>query len=140
MQAYVWWWVLGLVLAGAEMLTGTFYLLILAGGAAAGGLVALAGGSFALQLVVAAAIGAGGSLWLQRRRAAAAAAPDLVQHPDVGQTVRVDGWMPDRSARAQYRGAVWDVELAPGEAPAAGEFEIRAIVNNRLVLGRRRAG
>lgn len=140
MQAYVWWFVLGLALAGAELLTGTFYLLILALGAAAGGVVAMSGGPLAFQLVVAALIGAGGSLWLQRRRAAAAAVPDLVQNPDVGQTVRVDAWKSDRSARAQYRGAVWDVELAPGEAPVAGDFEIRAIVNNRLVLGRRRAG
>jgi membrane protein implicated in regulation of membrane protease activity len=139
MPAYAWWFVLALALAGGELLTSTFYLLVLGGAAAAGGLVALAGGPPAVQLLVAAALGAAGSLWLRRVRArnAAAAGVDRIQHPDLGQVVRVDGWTPSRTGRAQYRGAVWDVDLAPGEPAEPGEFVIRAIESNRLVVARR---
>lgn len=137
MQAYVWWFVLALAIAAAELLSGTFYLLVIAVALAAAGAVALAGGSFAIQLLVASAIGIGGSLWLRRRRAGAREVIDAVQNPDIGQLVRIEGWAAGGRARTQYRGAVWEVELAPGETPSAGEFEIRAIHSNRLVVARR---
>ena len=38
------------------------------------------------------------------------------------------------TARAQYRGATWEVELAPGEQPTAGDFVIREIHANRLIV------
>ena len=53
---------------------------------------------------------------------------------DIGQSVRVDQWTPTRTARAQYRGSTWDVELAPGEQPVAGDFVIREIQANRLIV------
>ncbi len=137
MQAYVWWLVLAFALAAAELLTGTFYLLVIALGAAAGGAVALAGGPLALQLLVAAVIGVAGSLWLRRRRARDAGLSDEVQNPDIGRSIRIEGWSPSGTARAQYRGAVWDVELAPGEVAAPGDYVICAISSNRLVVARR---
>jgi len=48
--------------------------------------------------------------------------------------LRVDQWAPNRTARANYRGATWDVELAPGEEAASGEFVIREINANRLIV------
>ncbi|MEG0820346.1 MAG: NfeD family protein [Burkholderiaceae bacterium] len=137
MQAYVWWFVLAFVLAGAELLTGTFYLLVIALAAAAGGVVAAASGALAWQLVVAAVIGVGGSLWLRQRRGRAGDVSDQVQHPDIGQSVRIDGWSSSGTARTQYRGAVWDVELAAGETAAPGDYVIRAISSNRLIVARR---
>ncbi|MFN9209844.1 MAG: NfeD family protein [Betaproteobacteria bacterium] len=137
MTAATLWFVLGLALLVAELATGTFYLLMLAVAFAAGGLVALAGGPLALQLVLAAAIGFAGSIWLRRVRAlrgARGAAHDPVQHMDVGQTVHVDEWSPSGTARAQYRGALWEVELARGEPARAGEYTIQAIHANRLVV------
>ena len=56
---------------------------------------------------------------------------------DIGQTVRVERWSPNRTARAAYRGAQWDVELAPGEAMQAGDFVIRDIQANRLIVAAR---
>ncbi len=53
---------------------------------------------------------------------------------DVGQTLQVDQWAQNRTARANYRGATWDVELAPGEVAASGEFVIREINANRLIV------
>ncbi|MFN7572482.1 MAG: NfeD family protein [Betaproteobacteria bacterium] len=137
MTAATLWFVLGLVLLVAELATGTFYLLMLAVAFAAGGVVALAGGPLALQLVLAAAIGFAGSIWLRRVRAlrsARGSAHDPVQHMDVGQTVHVDEWGRDGTARAQYRGALWEVELARGEPARAGAYTIQAIHANRLVV------
>jgi membrane protein implicated in regulation of membrane protease activity len=139
MSAYVAWFVIGFVLLIAELMTGTFYLLVLAIGAGVAGLVALAGASLPLQLVVAAAIGLAGSLWLRRSRAGRISpAAEALQNLDLGQPVRIDHWSAGRTARASYRGAQWDVELAAGEEPLPGEFVIREIHGNRLVVSARR--
>lgn len=139
MSAYVVWFVIGFVLLIAELLTGTFYLLVLAIAAGVAGVVALSGAVLPLQLVVAAAIGLAGSLWLRRSRAGRiSAAAEALQNLDLGQSVRIDHWSGGRTARATYRGAQWDVELAAGEEPAAGEFVIREIHGNRLVVSARR--
>jgi membrane protein implicated in regulation of membrane protease activity len=137
MAGYVWWFVIGFGLLVAELLSGTFYLLVIAVAMGVAGLVALAGAPFALQLVVAAAIGLGGSLWLRSTRFGKRLherGDDRVQNMDIGQSLRVDQWTTPHSTRAQYRGTVWDVELAPGEQPVAGEFVIREIHANRLIV------
>jgi hypothetical protein len=38
-------------------------------------------------------------------------------------------------ARVMYRGAMWDVELAPGQAAAPGVFTIREVRGSRLIVG-----
>ena len=137
MEGYVWWFVIGFGLLVAELLTGTFYLLVIAAALGIAGLAALAGTSFPVQLVVAAAIGLGGSLWLRASRfgkRSARPGADPVQNMDVGQSLRVEQWTAGRTARASYRGAIWDVELAPGETPQAGEFVIREIAASRLIV------
>jgi membrane protein implicated in regulation of membrane protease activity len=137
MAGYVWWFVIGFGLLVAELLTGTFYLLVIAVAMGVAGLAALAGAAFALQLVIAAAIGLGGSLWLRSTRFGRRLherGDDRVQHMDIGQALRVDQWTAARTARAQYRGSMWDVELAAGEQPVAGEFVIREIHANRLIV------
>jgi membrane protein implicated in regulation of membrane protease activity len=142
MSGYVWWFVLAFGLVIAELVTGTFYLLVLSIALASAGVAHLLGAAFAVQLVVAAAIGFGGSLWLRRSRIGRLGrkeAADSVQNMDVGQVVRVDQWSPARTARTSYRGALWDVELAAGEDAAPGEFVIREIHANRLIVAARRA-
>ena len=138
MDDYVVWFVIGFGLVIAELLTGTFYLLVIAVAFGAAGVAALLGASVVLQLATAAAFSLGGTLWLRQsgfgRRLRDRATSDRVQNMDVGQTLRVDQWAPNRTARANYRGATWDVELAPGEVPASGEFVIREINANRLIV------
>jgi len=106
------------------------------------GLAALLGASAVVQLATAAAVSLGGTLWLRQsgfgRRLRDTARSGAVQNMDVGQTLRVDQWAPNRTARASYRGATWDVELAPGEQPSAGEFVIREISANRLIVAAKR--
>jgi membrane protein implicated in regulation of membrane protease activity len=137
MTGYVWWFVIGFGLLVAELLTGTFYLLIIAIAMGVAGITAFLGASLALQLVVAAAIGLGGSVWLRSTKWGKRLhqrGDDRVQNMDLGQSLRVDQWTAARTARAQYRGSVWDVELAPGEQPVAGDFVIREIHANRLIV------
>src|SRR5512143_2791321 len=117
MSGYVWWFVIGFGLLVAELLTGTFYLLVIAVAMGADGLSYLAGASFALQLVIAAVIGLGGSMWLRTTKWGKRLherGDDRVQNMDIGQSLHVDHWSAGGTARAQYRGSVWDVELAPG--------------------------
>jgi len=136
METYI-WFVVAFGLLVAELLTGTFYLLVIAIALAVAGLAAWLGAPVALQFVVAAIIGLGGSMWLRTTRFGRRLherADDRVQNMDIGQSLRVDAWTPARTARANYRGAVWDVELAPGEQPASGEFIIREIHANRLIV------
>jgi len=136
-----WWWLLALALGILELTTGTIYLLLVAAGCLAGGLAAWAGLPLWEQFLIAALIAAGGAVWLRRRRASAGAAPPSGRNPDVvadvGARVRVEAWGADRLARVQYRGTQWTVELLSGEAPEPGEFTVREVSGNRLIVGRR---
>lgn len=137
MDSYVWWFVVGFGLLVAELLTGTFYLMVIAAALGVAGLAALAGTSLTLQFVLAAAIGLGGSMWLRSTRFGKRLhehGKDPVQNMDIGQSLRIEEWTPSRTARASYRGATWDIELAPGEQPVSGEFVIREIQANRLIV------
>jgi len=138
---WVWWFVLAFVLLVAELLTGTFYLLMISIALAGAGAASLAGASLTVALVIAALLGFGGALLLRRLRFGRLQNDqgEPLQNMDVGQTLRVDAWTGARTARASYRGAEWDVELAPGEDPQPGEFVIRSIQANRLVVARRRS-
>jgi len=140
MGDWVWWFVLAFVLLVAELLTGTFYLLMIALALAGAGLASLAGASLTVQLLVAAVLGFSGALLLRRLRFGKLQndQAEPLQNMDVGQSLKVDGWSGTRTARANYRGAQWDIELAPGEEPQPGEFVIQSIHANRLVVARRR--
>lgn len=137
MQAYVAWFIAGSVLLLAELMTGTFYLLVIAVAFACAGLVHLLGASLVVQLLIAALIGFGGSIALRKSRfGKSSVAVDPLQQMDVGQHLQISEWNENRSARAQYRGTQWDVELAAGEPAAPGEFEIREVRANRLIVAR----
>lgn len=141
MGDWVWWFVLAFVLVVAELLTGTFYLMMIAIALAAAGVASLVGAPLVIQLVIAVIFGFGGALLLRRMRFGRLENADAepLQNMDVGQTLHVQRWSGGRTARASYRGAQWDIELADGEEPQAGEFVIQAIHANRLVVARRRA-
>jgi membrane protein implicated in regulation of membrane protease activity len=134
-------WMNWLVLAGAlvilEMFTGTFYLLMIAIGLAVGGAAALLGASLAVQTVAAAVVGVIATFVLRRSRFGHATATDATRDPsvnmDIGQQVAVPGWS-DGVARVMYRGAQWDLELAPGARPESGNFKIVEVRGSRLVV------
>lgn len=110
MQNYAVWLVLGLALAGAEMLTGTFYLLVYGISAAVGGLVAWLGFGLPAELIAAAVCAIAGTLWLRRHPFVKPAADNHAY--DLGQQVEVSSWKSATQARVRYRGSDWDAELA----------------------------
>jgi len=140
-------WVMWLIWAGGlvvvELFTGTFYLLMLALGLAAGALAALAGAAMWLQLLVAALVGVIATLTLRRSRFGKSGKVDAAHDPnvnlDIGQQVSISKWSEhpgggQPTARVTYRGAMWDVELAPGSAVRAGAFTIREMRGSRLIV------
>ena len=132
------WWIGAGVLIVAELLTGTFYLLMIALGFIAGALANLAGAGAAAQYTAAALVALAAVLALRRTRFGrrrqqrdASANPDV--NPDIGARLEVETWR-DGRARVQYRGAEWDVELAPGARADARLYEIAAVRANRLIV------
>jgi len=121
-----------------ELFSGTFYLLMIAIGLAAGSAAALLGFGEAVQLLVAALVGAGATVALRRSRYGKQqervdAGRDPNVNLDIGQTVHVPEWQ-DNAARVMYRGALWDVELAPGVNATPGQFTIREVRGSRLIV------
>ncbi|HSV20198.1 MAG TPA: NfeD family protein [Casimicrobiaceae bacterium] len=127
MAAQWMWWILGVVLVGAELVTGTFYLLALGIAFVVGGVAAWLGASTPVQLLVAGILALAGSFVAHRwrlRRGTPLPQPSL----DVGQQVHVHVWHPDGTARVVYRGTQWDAEVAD---PAASRDRMMVIVATR---------
>jgi membrane protein implicated in regulation of membrane protease activity len=132
------WWVLAGGLVVAELVTGTFLLLALGVAFAVGGFVALAGATFEFQLLVAGIVAIAGIFIAHRwRRRNKVPAPEIAS--DVGQTVRVQAWNPDGSARVAYRGTLWMAEAASPDVPRADTMVIVGRRGSTLLISDRRA-
>lgn len=136
--AYLWLAAAGL-LAGAEMLTGSFYLLALVAGAVIAALTAYLGVPLSWQVLWAAL----GSLcglvlvhaWRKRLNRRVAQHEDL----DLGQRVVVTGWDADGCAQVRYRGTEWQARQVQGTdtakaVPVCGTYEIAGRDGNVLLL------
>lgn len=134
-------WMIWLALAGAlvifELLTGTFYILMIAIGVAFGALAALAGYGQPTQMVTAALVGILATGLLHRSRFGKPVRQDSARDPnvnlDIGQSLHVDSWT-EQKARAMYRGAAWDIDLAPGAIAESGNFRIVEVRGSRLLV------
>lgn len=131
------WWVGAGVLVVLELFSGTFYMLMIALGFVAAGLAHWAGLGLDSQLAIAALVAAAAVFVLRRSRFGKKVRKDALHNPDVnldiGETLSVPGWQ-DRRARTNYRGAQWDVELAPGEPEDARLYEITALRGSCLIV------
>jgi membrane protein implicated in regulation of membrane protease activity len=131
------WLVMAGVLVVFELFTGTFYVLMIAIGMAFGAIAAALGFGLPVQILVAAVVGVLATGILHRSRLGRPLRQDASRDPnvniDIGQTIRVDTWT-DTKARAMYRGAQWDVDLAPGASAGSGDFKIVEIRGSRLVV------
>jgi membrane protein implicated in regulation of membrane protease activity len=126
----------GLVVA--ELVTGTFLLLALGVAFGVGGFIALAGAAFEVQLLVAGIVAIAGIFIAHRwRRRAKVEAPEIAS--DVGQTVRVQAWNPDGTARVAYRGTLWTAEAASPDVPRADTMVIVGRRGSTLLIADRRA-
>lgn len=138
------WWIGAGVLIVAELMTGTFYLLMIALGFLAGVLAYELGAPLDLQMVAAALVALVAVIALRRsrfgrRRRMVDASTDPGVNLDIGSIVPVAEWR-DARARTMYRGAEWDVELAPGEPEDAHLYEIKAVRGSCLIVVARRSG
>ena len=135
-NAPVLWWLAAGGLVAAELATGTFYLLMLALGCAAGALAAHAGLGGTAQVVSAALLGAAFTAgWHFKRARSPRSAPSERNRDvniDIGQTLHVDAWGADGTARVPYRGAAWTVRFAGPGKPAPGEHVIVGVQGNYL--------
>lgn len=138
----VFWWIGFGVLVVAELLTGTFYLLMIALGFFAGVVAYALGAPLDLQFAIAAVVALVAVIVLRRsrfarRRRDSDASSDSGVVLDIGESLAVPAWH-ERRARALYRGAQWDVELAPGEPEDAHLYEITAVRGSCLIVAARR--
>lgn len=131
------WWIGAGVLVVLELLSGTFYLLMIALGCVAAAIAHIAGAAADMQFAVAAIVALAAVLVLRRSRFGRRTRKEASRNPDVnldiGQTVSVPAWH-ERRARVSYRGAEWDVELAPGEPDDARIYEIKELRGSCLVV------
>jgi membrane protein implicated in regulation of membrane protease activity len=137
MADWIMWLVAAGVLVALELFSGTFYLLMVALGALAGASVAFLRIDLPGQMLAAAIVGILATVLLRRSRFARTTRLDAARDPnvnlDIGQTVQVSHW-DNGAARVMYRGAMWDVELAPGAPAQAGIFTIRAVRGSTLIV------
>lgn len=135
----MWFWFgfAALALIG-EVMTGTFYLLLFALGLAAGGLATLLGADLAWQIVVVALVTAVGLLVLRKtgvlKKAEINASRNQDVNLDIGQTVDVQSWADDNTARVWYRGAYWQVRLQAGAGKQSGPHCIVEIQGSTLIV------
>lgn len=135
----MWFWfgfaVLALI---GEVMTGTFYLLLFAVGLAAAGIVALLGGGLAWQIATVAVITLLGLLVLRRTGVLKKREIDATRNADVnldiGQTVEVEAWSTNDTARVWHRGAYWRAMPAAGAARHPGAYRIVEIQGSTLYL------
>lgn len=134
---WIWLGLAALALIG-ELATGTFYLLLVALGLAAGGIAAWLLAGLEWQLVACGVVLLLGLLVLRKTRVLKKrevnAARNADVNLDIGQTVNVEAWADNGSARVWYRGAHWQAELAAGQPALAGEHIIVELRGTRLVL------
>lgn len=135
MQAYIWWFLLALGLLGLEIITGTFYILVFSVAFGVGGLMAYGQYSFTAQLVVAAIFGIIGTALLRWWKATQERQhPQDHQNLDIGQSVTVEAWNSNGSARVIYRGTQWDAELASPDTPRDRPLYIKDRHGSILIL------
>ncbi len=132
------WWIAAGLAVAAELATGTFYLLMIALGLGAAALAAYLGVSASAQIAVAALIGGGATvIWHWRRSRSATDAPVRENRDvnlDIGDSVHVAAWAPDRTTRVNHRGSAWTARLAAGAPAGAGEHVVSAVEGNWLIL------
>lgn len=132
------WWVLAGSVVAVELMTGTFYLLMLSLGLIAAAISAHAGATTAVQILMAAVFGGGSvvifRIYKKTRPVPSRDNPDNTANLDIGEPVQVDAWSPERTSLVKYRGANWQVSLAPGDTPSPGVHRIVEVIGSRLIV------
>jgi membrane protein implicated in regulation of membrane protease activity len=136
MESHWIWWILGALMIGGELLTGTYYLFALGVAMALGGVAAFAGVGIEAQFVVAGVLAVLGTFLAHRWRLRNTPPPQ--QPLDVGQPVQVRQWRDDGTLRVAYRGSEWDAELVSPTVPRGRPLFIVAMRGSVLVVSDQR--
>jgi len=128
------WLIAGLVLCGAEMLVGTFYLLVLGAACLAAAGCAWLGLVVGWQCLAFAVVAVIGGLVVRHLRGQQNDESDAIQNLDVGHSVRVQEWLEDGTALVQYRGTQWTAVAENGQQTVPGVYRIARVEGSRLVL------
>ena len=131
------WWICAAVLVGAELLSYSFYLLAIGVAMALGGVAAWLGATLPVQFGIAGVLGVALTIAAHRWRLAHATPPSQPSL-DVGQTVRVETWNDNGTARVHYRGSTWDAETESPAVPREATLYIVATRGSLLILSDRR--
>lgn len=131
------WWIAGALAIGAELLTGTFYLLAVGIAILLGGVVAWLGQPVEMQFLAAGGLGVALTIAAHRLRVRRFE-PEPDAAFDIGQSVTVQSWKHDGTARVLHRGTLWDAELEGPEVAREGPLYISAMRGSVLVLSDRR--
>ena len=136
-QSTIWWLLAGTAVA-VELSIGTFYLLMMGIGMVAAAISAHLGLPLTGQILTAALVGGGAvALWHWRKRRhpqAMRVNANADVHIDIGETVQVDQWNTDGTANVKYRGANWTAVQATPAMQTTGQFRIKEMLGNRLVI------
>ena len=130
------WWLAAILLIGAELLTGTFYLLAVGIAVALGGVTAWLGAGTEVQFIVAGVLGVALTVVAHRLRIGRAT-PQPQPSLDIGQPVKVATWGADGRARVAYRGSTWDAEVATPEVRRDETLYIVGVRGSVLILSDR---
>ena len=139
MEAYLIWWVAGLVLVIAELISGTFYLLVLGVAAFGAGVAAWLGAGFPVQVIAAVVMAGTGVYAVHAYRARNAA--QQMRPVDAGQPANFESWVDQAAglARVRYRGASWEARMEDRETPQPGTvLYVLAAEGNTLRVSARR--
>ena len=127
------WFILALIVAAVEMVTGTVYLLAVMLACAAAGADGWLGLDASWQFAVCALVTVAGCALahlLRRRRHPEA---DKLMHLDEGERIRVEAVGTGGTAVVQYRGAPWIACAEEGEL-SPGIWIIARVDGTRLIL------
>lgn len=141
MNAWMSWLAVAGLVVILELFSGTFYLLMISVGLVAGAIAAWLNFGSSFQMIVAAMVGAAATLALHRSKFGWRERKDVSRDPnvnmDIGQTIKVEHWEDQGNgkytARAMYRGAMWDVDLQHSAA-FSGVFIIEEVQGSRLMV------
>lgn len=132
MEAYIYWFILAVVLLGIEMSTSTFYFLVLSVAAAFAGIAALGGLGTVTQSSLGGVLAVGGTLALRHWKKSHRQVNDIGL--DIGQAVKVVAWNSDGTARVYYRGAEWDAEPESPDIARDATLYIKLMQGSKLIL------
>lgn len=127
------WFVAALLIAGAEMFTGTIYLLIVALGCVVGGVCSYLSATLSIQLAACALFIIVGCFWVRRMKTSRGSASAKLMTLDEGQRVTVKTVRADGTAVVDYRGAPWTAVPEHGSL-TPGVWVIARVDGNRLLL------